>query len=124
MNPLYCQKCGKKNEDDAKFCNSCGASLTGAKVDGNKEWENRCDEECSGRKQNGNFMYFWLVVIALIIVGVIFSIIVKLVQNTNMGMHVPTWMINFPYWDFCGLIIVLVLLLIVLSAIFRAMKRN
>ena len=25
---VYCQKCGKKNEDDAKYCSKCGNSLT------------------------------------------------------------------------------------------------
>jgi len=25
---VYCQKCGKKNEDDAKYCSKCGKSLT------------------------------------------------------------------------------------------------
>lgn len=26
---MFCQKCGRKNEDDSKFCGACGASLTG-----------------------------------------------------------------------------------------------
>jgi hypothetical protein len=25
---MFCQKCGKKNPDDATFCNSCGVNLT------------------------------------------------------------------------------------------------
>ena len=25
---VYCQKCGKKNQDDAKYCSKCGKSLT------------------------------------------------------------------------------------------------
>ena len=28
---VYCPKCGTKNEDDATFCKSCGASLTGSR---------------------------------------------------------------------------------------------
>ena len=24
---MYCQKCGKENQDDAKFCQGCGVSL-------------------------------------------------------------------------------------------------
>ena len=26
---MFCPKCGKKNDDEAKFCNSCGISLSG-----------------------------------------------------------------------------------------------
>ena len=26
---MFCPKCGKKNDDEAKFCNSCGTSLSG-----------------------------------------------------------------------------------------------
>ena len=26
---MFCPKCGKKNDDEAKFCNSCGAGLSG-----------------------------------------------------------------------------------------------
>ncbi len=31
----YCQKCGEKNKDDAKFCIKCGNSLTGKSVRSN-----------------------------------------------------------------------------------------
>jgi len=29
---VYCQKCGKKNNDDAKYCSKCGFSLTSKSV--------------------------------------------------------------------------------------------
>ncbi len=40
---VYCSKCGKNNEDDAEYCNQCGASLTQSKKEIEKEWEDRCD---------------------------------------------------------------------------------
>jgi len=33
----YCQKCGKENGEDAKFCESCGASLTSPQPERNRE---------------------------------------------------------------------------------------
>ena len=44
---VYCSKCGKKNEDDAEFCGKCGDSLKTTKQDYEKEWEKRCEDECS-----------------------------------------------------------------------------
>jgi len=32
---VYCQKCGEKNNDDAKYCIKCGYSLTGKSVRSN-----------------------------------------------------------------------------------------
>lgn len=30
---MYCQKCGKENPEDARFCMDCGADLSGYKVE-------------------------------------------------------------------------------------------
>ena len=121
---MYCPKCGKKSEDGVKFCNECGASLTGENRDMGKQWESRCDEECSGRKHHENFAYFWIAIICLVILGVVISIIVKLAQLSYGGIHVPSWMVNFPYWDFCGLIIALAFLLFLLSILVRTMRKS
>jgi len=34
----YCPKCGKQNEEDATYCNSCGASLSGTQEDSDEKW--------------------------------------------------------------------------------------
>ena len=41
----YCQRCGNKNEDDAKFCNKCGASLTGPPPPFDRHREDKCEDE-------------------------------------------------------------------------------
>ena len=37
----YCSKCGNKNEDDAKFCAKCGASLDISTKDRKKDHDDR-----------------------------------------------------------------------------------
>ncbi len=39
---VYCSKCGTKNEDDVKYCTSCGASLTGRRERRSEEYEDIC----------------------------------------------------------------------------------
>ncbi len=70
---VYCSKCGAKNEDDAKVCVGCGASLyvpkRGARRRGGDECfgpkeERRFEEECFGLPHGGA------------VIGIIFGVIV------------------------------------------------
>jgi uncharacterized membrane protein YvbJ len=69
----YCAKCGEKNEDDAKFCSKCGASLTGSKKDYEKEWEDRCEEDCAGGKRGGPPV-FWGIIVILVGLWILFVV--------------------------------------------------
>jgi len=61
---VYCTKCGTKNEEDAKVCVNCGASLeTGALV--SRRFERRMEEECFGIPRGGSIV---AVIIGLIII--------------------------------------------------------
>ena len=69
---VYCSKCGAKNEDDAKICAKCGASLYGAKR-ASKRRDDMCfgpgeerhfEEECFGLPYGGA------------IVGLLFGVII------------------------------------------------
>lgn len=63
---VYCTKCGTKNEDDAKVCSNCGATLeTGARVSrkyeregcfGSSRGEGRAEEECFGIPRGGSIV--------------------------------------------------------------------
>ncbi len=63
----HCTKCGTKNEDGAKFCVNCGASLypktTREKRDDSCFGEKRAEDECFGLPHGG--------AIAGIIIGMI-----------------------------------------------------
>jgi uncharacterized membrane protein YvbJ len=84
----YCSQCGTKNEDTAKFCKKCGASLSGIKKDYEKEMEKRCEEECVGGGKG--FSIFWGIIIILIGLYVIFEFVLK-----NMGLVSG----DFPWWS-------------------------
>jgi len=89
---VYCSKCGKKNEEDAEFCNKCGAPLNGTKKDYEKEWDKRCEEECAGGKHHGPPI-FWGIVVVLIGLWVIFEFVLK-----NLDFEwIPAWVDTFPF---------------------------
>jgi uncharacterized membrane protein YvbJ len=64
---VYCSKCGRKNPDDARFCNACSAPLAGYRSVPEQEWERRYEEECSGRKGH-DMSFIWGII--LIMVGI------------------------------------------------------
>jgi len=71
---VYCTKCGTKNEDDAKVCVNCGATLeTEARV--SRKYEKRMEEECFGIPRGGSIVG---IIIGLIIVLVGASLILDL----------------------------------------------
>lgn len=69
---VYCSKCGRKNPEDAKFCNNCSAPLGGYKGIPDQEWDKRCEEECAGRKSR-NMSFIWGIIIVIIGVWILFN---------------------------------------------------
>jgi len=111
----YCAKCGEKNEDDAKFCSKCGASLTGSKKDYEKEWEDRCEEDCAGGKRGGPPI-FWGIIVILIGLWIIFGLIIP---ETELANNLPSWLVNFEWWWLIGLIIAIAIIVTGIRIIFR-----
>lgn len=92
---VYCSKCGKKNEDDAEFCNKCGASLIGKK-DLEKEWDKRCEEECTSSRHTHSWSLFWGVIIILIGLWIIWEFIIRQIPYENLPESL-TWIPDFPF---------------------------
>ena len=118
---VYCSKCGKKNEDDDEFCGKCGAPLTESKKSHEKEWENRCEEECAGGKQGHHgWRIFWGLVVILIGVWVIFELVLK-----NLAEDIPrlSWVneISFPFW---WIILGVVGILIIIAGLRMIMRKE
>lgn len=54
---MFCSKCGKRNEDDAKFCYACGNNLEQDKIltiNSDKKQNNAILEECIEKNSKGN----------------------------------------------------------------------
>ncbi len=102
----YCAKCGKKNEDDAEFCAKCGASLTGAKKDYEKDWDKRCEEECAGGKHGAPV--FWGIIVILVGLWILFEFVLK---NIGALEGLPSWVQNFEFWWLIALVIAVAIIL-------------
>jgi len=105
----YCAKCGEKNEDDAKFCSKCGSSLTGPKKDYEKEWENRCEEDCAGGK-HGKPPIFWGIIVILFGLWILFEFVLKNIE----GLNLPVWVQDFNFW---WILILLVAIAIIVTGV-------
>jgi len=103
----YCSKCGKKNEDDAEFCAKCGAALKGTTKDHEKEWEDRCEQECAGGGRHGPHV-FWGIVVILIGLWILFEFVLK---NIGALEGLPTWIQNFEFWWLIALVIAVAIIL-------------
>jgi len=102
---VYCSKCGKKNEDDAEFCNKCGASLTGkTKI---RTRDDACEEECAFGKQSKNAPVFWGVIVILIGIWFLFEVVIK---NTTLTDSLPPEIVEFEWWWLIGVIIVVAII--------------
>jgi len=131
---VYCHKCGKKNEDEAaKFCNGCGNELatdkkdiskdSSMKRDHDKDWERECNEECGGRRHSPTWLWFWVAVLVLIVIGITFGIVLKILQVSYTHVQIPTWANNFPYWEVCGLLVVLLFVIVILSTLLKILRK-
>ena len=101
---VYCEECGKQNEDEAGYCSKCGNPLKGGDHPrSSKEYRRRQRDECFGLP-NGN-------IIVPIIIGII---LILLGLSSVYGFDV--WQYLWPA------IIIIIGLLIILGAIFRARR--
>ena len=116
---VYCSKCGTKNDDDAEFCKKCGTSLKEPKKNIEKEWDKRCEEECSGGKTGKGWSIFWGLVIILVGIWIVFEVVLK-----NLAEDYPDqlWWVNnitFPFWwliiGFIGILIIITGIRILIS---------
>lgn len=67
---VYCSKCGKKNEDDAEFCASCGAALYPKERREQREdtlLEKRKKDECFGLPRGGTIFGLFIGIIIIIV---------------------------------------------------------
>ena len=95
----YCSKCGKKNPEDAKFCNQCQTPLMGTRVDHGKRMEKECEDDCGGSSRGSSI--FWGVIVILI--GLFILIEFVLPEITTL----PSWLSDFEWWWLIGLLIAL-----------------
>jgi len=107
----YCSRCGKKNEDDAKFCNKCGASLIGAPREYDRRHEEKCEEECAGGKKGSSF--FWALIIILIGLWVVWEFGLKNISG------MPHWVSDFEFWWVIPVIIGIAIIITGLKMISR-----
>jgi len=112
---VYCPKCGKQNVDDATYCNSCGTSLVTGKKGFDKEMEDRCGDECSGKNRTG--LLFWGVIVALIGLYVIFEFGLKNISG------LPTWIYNTQFGWIFAVVIGAAILVAGLSIIMKGTRR-
>ena len=110
----YCSKCGKKNDDEAKFCNSCAAPLRGRPK--HKDPGKECEDECS--KGSGGSSWFWAVIIIVIGLWVVFEFGVRnMVDETDL----PTWL---QECTFGWVIPVIIGIAIIMAGVRGLMKRR
>ena len=101
----YCAKCGKKNEDDARFCNSCGAPMGGVVMGQRREQRrDQCDEDCSGTSRGGS--WFWAIIVVLVGLWIIFEFGVRNIQG------IPQALQDFEFWWIFPIIIGLAIIVL------------
>jgi len=62
---VYCQRCGRQNADDAKFCNSCAAPLAPTGMERQRRAQQQdCEEGCPASGHRAPI--FWGVIIVLV----------------------------------------------------------
>jgi hypothetical protein len=122
---VYCARCGKQNEENARFCNSCGANLAGPHPPAGlgKDWERQgkeCDRDCSSSDNecggtSRSSRVFWAVIIILAALWIIFEFGVKNIQG------LPAWLYTFEFW---WIIPVIIGIAIIIWAIRWATKKD
>jgi uncharacterized membrane protein YvbJ len=107
----YCPKCGEKNEDDARYCNSCGAPLTATQRDYENEHEDRCEEECAGGPRSAPII--WGLIVVLIGLWIVFKFGLKNIQG------LPAWVYEFEVWWIIPVIIGIAIIIAGIRMIIR-----
>lgn len=105
----YCPKCGTKNEDDAVYCNKCGAPLDITKKGYEKDMNKHCEEECAGGKGGRGWAIFWGIIIILIGLAIIFEVILKGLSSTYPDLLGWVNKVEFG-WIFAGVIALFIIL--------------
>ena len=101
---VYCSKCGRKNEDDARFCSGCAAPLAAAPRDFGKEAEDKCERECAGGPRRASVI--WGLIVILIGLWIVFELGLKRISG------LPTWLTDFQFWWIFPLLIGLVIIVV------------
>ena len=114
---VYCQRCGKQNDEGAQFCNKCGGNLVGPQrhypKKRDEQCENQCEDECqSNSKENA---IFWGIVVVLIGLYVVFEFGVKRIDG------LPSWVYNF---EFCWILPILIGLAILAAGVRIIVKKT
>jgi hypothetical protein len=142
----YCTKCGKKNDDDAAFCNSCGAPIQAPVAGGpepmhppvstppgaapppptpprppkhydhDRDWDDRCEQECAGT--NKKYSWLWGALIILIGIFLIFELGIKNIEG------MPDWITEFEFWWVIPVLIGILIILAGVEAISRAGRQR
>ena len=116
---VYCTKCGSKNEDDAKVCASCGQSLSAAEPRTRGRHHDECfgprrerdmEQECFGLPRGGA-VFTILIGLAVVVIGVAYFV------GQYYGWDVDVWK------SFGPAMIIVIGILIVVGALYRAGKR-
>jgi peptidylprolyl isomerase len=74
---MFCQKCGAKNDEDASFCNSCGASLTLSEI------------QTKPPKKHGILFRAALFFVGIIVVIVVVSVITSFYSASQANQNFP-----------------------------------
>lgn len=102
---VYCDSCGKKNEDDAEYCSKCGNPLKGENMSRREDHRYRQRNECFGLPY-GNIIVPIIIGVILILVGL----------SSVYGFHLWTYL-----WP---ALIVIIGILIIAGAIYSTRNRD
>lgn len=122
---MYCPQCGKQNPEDAAFCAYCGRNVSSVVAGSNNKCERECDDECHGRGGSPPlFLKFILAVVLVFIIVVAVTLSLRVINIAFQDtIQIPPWLLNFPYGEVCGLLVVLAILIILLSIILKVIRK-
>lgn len=93
--------------------------MTGERYDPGRDFGDRCDEECSGRKSSSTWITFWIIILTLVAIGIIFSMMMRF-----MGDFMPHWMHTGDFWDIFGLLIPLAFVIFIIYILTEIKKKD
>lgn len=123
---MYCRSCGARNEEDAAFCKGCGKPMEGPAgkppeagpapapermYEFQREWDDRCEEECTTK---GQYSWIWGAIVVLIGLGIIIEFGIKNVEG------VPDWVQDVDIWWMIPVLFGVLIILVGLEAVSRS----